>query len=234
MMAFRSHGSPAAAVSTAANAFGILYAEDFDNPLEHGSDASEEPASTPQAPVITQADVDAACAAAVQSARTDWQLADQQMRLKAIASLGSALAGIRHETEQSAIAIAEGTVTTILSIVTGLLPHFTREHGPAEVRALLGRLLPTIRSQTRITVRVHADMVTAIERDVSELEPDLAAMIDVAAAPLERGDAKVSWENGSMARDSRKIIQAIGDALSELGLQQTIETASKKRMAYAD
>ena len=76
--------------------------------------------------------------------------------------------------------------------------------------------------------------MAVIQRDVAELEPDLAAMIDVAAAPLERGDVKVSWENGSMARDSRKIMQAIEDALGQLGLQQPVEAPSKKRMAYAD
>ena len=156
------------------------------------------------------------------------------MRLKAIAALGPVLAGIRNDTEQAALAVAEATVTTILSIVTGLLPHFSREHGAAEVRALLGRLLPTIRSQTRVNVRVHSDLVATIQRDVAELEPDLAAMIDVAAAPLERGDVKVSWENGSMARDSRKIMQAIEDALGQLGLLQPVEAPSKKEMAYAD
>jgi hypothetical protein len=156
------------------------------------------------------------------------------MRLAAIASLGPILAGIREGTEQSAVAVAEATVTTILSIVTGLLPHFSREHGPAEVRSLLARLLPMIRSQTRINVRVHTDLVAVMQRDIAELEPDLAAMIDVAAAPLERGDVKVTWENGSLARDSRKIMQAVQDALGQLGLHQPVETPSKMRMAYAD
>ena len=156
------------------------------------------------------------------------------MRLKAIASLGQILSGSRYEAEQFASAVAEATVCTILSVVTGLLPHFSREHGAIETRALLGRLLPEIRSQTRVNVRVHPDLVAIIQRDVAELEPDLAAMIDVCAAPLEHGDVKVSWENGSMARDSRKIIRAVEDALGQLGLQQPVETPSKKRMAYAE
>ena len=234
MMAGMHYGSPRAAASNSTNVFGILYAEDFDNPSEHDKDPSDERGPEPPLPPITQADVDAACAAAVSAARVEWQLENEQMRLNAIASLGPVLAGIRDATEQSAVVIAEATVATILSIVTGLLPHFSREHGAAEVRALLGRLLPTIRSQTRINVRVHSDLVAVMQRDVAELEPDLAALIDVTAAPLERGDVKVSWENGSMARDSRKIMQAIQDALGELGLQQPVEAATKKRMAYAD
>ena len=229
-MAGMYHGLP----KSAATAFGILYAEDFDNPSEQDNGSSDEPAAEPTVPVITQADVDAACAAAVRAARSEWQLGEEQMRLKAIETLGPVLAGIRTDTEQAAIAVAEATVTTIISIVTGLLPHYSRKHGAAEVRALLDRLLPTIRSQTRVNVRVHSDLVAVIQCDVAELEPDLAAMIDVAAAPIESGDVKVSWENGSMARDSRKIMQAIEDALGQLGLQQPVEAPSKKRMEYAD
>lgn len=224
------YGLPERATLNPVNVYGILYAEDFDTP----SEPVEESAPEPQSQVITPADVDAACAAAVQAARVDWQLGNEQKRLDAIASLASAIAGIREATEQSAIEVAEATVTTILSIVTGLLPHFSREHGAAEVRALLSRLLPTIRSQTRISVRVQSDLVAVMQRDINGLEPDLAAIIDVIAAPLERGDVKVSWENGSLARDSRKIMQAIEDALGQLGLQQPVEAPIKKRMAYAD
>ena len=225
------HGSPKR--SPAANVFGILYAEDFDSPSELDRDTADE--TTPEPPsTFTQADLDAACAAAVRAARSEWQRGDEQMRLDAIASLGPALAGIRDSASQSSIETAEATVSTILSIVTGLLPHFSREHGAAEVRALLGRLLPTIHSETRINVRVHPDLVPVMQRDITELEPDLAAMIDVSAAPIERGDVKVSWANGSMARDTRKIIQAVEDALGQLGLQQPAEAPSKKRMAYAE
>ena len=218
-----------------ANVFGILYAEDFDNPseLDHVS-SNESTKREPPPPAITQEDVDSACAAAVSAARAEWQSGTEEMRLAAIAALGPILASIREGAEQSAVAVTEATVTTILSMVTGLLPHFSHEHGPAEVRSLLVRLLPMIRSQTRINVRVHTDVVAALQRDIAELEPDLAAMIDVTAAPLERGDVKVSWENGSITRDSRKIMQAVQDALGQLGLHQTVEAPSKMRMAYAD
>ncbi len=227
-------GSYKTAASNSSNIFGILYAEDFDEPSQPVDDPPCEPASEPPTPAITQADVDMACAAAVRAARVDWKLEEEQMRLKAITSLGQILSSSHNDAEQHATTVTEATVATILSVVTGLLPHFCREHGAAETRALLGRLLPVIRSRTRINVRVHPDLVAVIQRDVAELEPDVAAMIDVSAAPLERGDVKVNWENGSMARDSQKIIRAVEDALAQLGLQQPVEAPSKKRMAYAE
>lgn len=233
MMGAQHHASPKTNPLSSANLLGILYAEDFDNP-EHQASSAREREAEPPIPVITQADIDAACAAAVRSAKADWQRSNDQRRLDAIATLGAVLGGIQDAAERSALAVAEATVTTILSIVTGLLPHFSREHGAAEVRALLSRLLPTIRSQIRINVRVHPDLVALMQRDVAELEPALAALIDINPAQLDQGDVKVSWENGSMTRDTRTIMQAIGDALGELGLQQPVETPTKKRMAYAE
>lgn len=228
------YGTSKAAASATPSVFGILYAEDFDAPLELHPDPSTERVTEPPAPVITKADVDAACAAAVRAARADWQHSNEQMRLDAIASLRADLVRIRDAGEQSANAVAEGTVTTILSMINGLLPHFSREHGAAEVRALLGALLPTIRSQTRIKIRVNANLVASLQHDVAELEPDLAALIDISGAQLEPGDVKVNWENGSMTRDTRQIMQAITDVLGQLGLQQPVEAPSKKRMAYAE
>lgn len=213
---------------------GILYAEDFDEPSDKNPNPDRTRDDAEPLPPLTQADLDAACAAAVQTARLEWQHEVERERTTALATLGNILTGIRDTCEQAALAAAEGTVTTILSMITGLLPEFSREHGPTEVRGLLGRLLPTIRSQTKITVRVHPDLVPAVLRDVGELEPDLASMIVVTPGSLNRADVRVAWENGSMTRDSHQIMQAIQDVLSQLGLHQKVEAPTKRTMAYAD
>jgi flagellar biosynthesis/type III secretory pathway protein FliH len=221
------------APSVGATSFlGILYAEDFDEPAHNQINA--HPPKEPEPPPLTQADIDVACAEAVQGARLEWQREEERQRISALTTLATVLADIRGTCEQTTLSAAEGTVMTILSIVTGLLPEFSREHGPAEVRALLSRLLPTIQSNSKIAVRVHPALVSAIERDIGELEPDLASMIVVAAASLERADVKVTWENGSMTRDSTQIMQAIKDALSQLGLHHTVEAPTKRIMVYAD
>ncbi|MDT7952288.1 MAG: FliH/SctL family protein [Acetobacteraceae bacterium] len=220
--------------SVSPHLFGILYAEDFDDPEPKQAREEHTPSAAPPVPTITQADVTAACEAAVLAARKEWERGRAQKHVDAIAALAPLLTAIKEAAENSALAAAEGTVTTILSMIAGLLPEFSRAHGAAEVRTLLNRLLPTIRSQTRISVRVHPDLVALIERDVAMLEPAQAALIDVAAASLEPGDVKVSWENGSMNRNSSQIITAVQDALSQLGLHRPVEASSKQRMAYAD
>lgn len=215
------------------NFLGILYAEDFDEPHDAQQTTDSKP-SEPPPPPLTQADVDAACIAAVEQARLEWAAEDQRNRTMTLATIGTTLAGIRDTCEHTTLACAEGTVTTILALVAGLLPEYCRQHGPAEVRALLARLLPVIQSQSKITVRVHPDVVPLVQRDVGELDPDLASMVVVTAGSLDRADVRVAWEHGSMTRDTQQIMQAIQDALGQLGLHQKIEAPMKRTMAYAD
>ena len=215
------------------NFLGILYAEDFDEP-HHAQQEAERTTSEPERPPLTQADIDAACVAAVEQARLEWTSEQERNRTTTLATIGTTLANIRDTCEHTTLACAEGTVTTILSLLTGVLPEFCRQHGPTEVRALLGRLLPVIQSQTKIAVRVHPDVVSLVQRDVGELDPDLASMIVVTAGPFDRADVRVAWEHGSMTRDTQQIMQAIQDALGQLGLHQKIEAPMKRTMAYAE
>lgn len=215
------------------NFLGILYAEDFDEPHDAQQKADPKP-SEPERPPLTQADIDAACVAAVEQARLEWAGEEERNRAATLGAIGTTLASIRDTCEHTTLVCAEGTVTTILALVAGLLPEFCRQHGPTEARALLARLLPIIQSQSKITVRVHPDVVALVQRDVGELDPDLASMVVVTAGPMDRADVRVAWENGSMTRDTQQIMQAIQDALGQLGLHQKIEAPMKRTMAYAD
>lgn len=210
---------------------GILYAEDFDEPAPTENPL---PPENPAPPALTQADLEAACAEAVRAAQAEWQASAAQAHRAAVANMAAALAEIGQTAERATLAAAEGTVSTVLSMVNGLLPAFCREHGPAEVRALLGRLLPTIRSRERIAVRVHPDLVAPLRRDVEALDGNLSGLIDVLPASLEPGDVKVTWENGALTRNTKQMLQAVTDALSQLGLCPPTETPAKRSMAYAD
>ena len=211
---------------------GILYAEDFDDPPPAA--APEPSAAESAAPKLTQDDLDAACAAAVVAARHEWEASQEQRRADLLATVSAAMAGARDASEKAALAVAEGTVATLLAMLSGILPRLCSDHGPAEVRALVHRLLPTLRGESRVTIRVHAELVHELKRGLADLEPDLADAITILPAAIQRGDVKVSWENGSMSRDTRQIHQAMQDVLGQLGLQQPIETSPKRSMAHAE
>lgn len=221
------------AAPTAAQFLGILYAEDFDlPPSDAAPDGSILEASAP--PTLTEDDVAAACADAVAAARREWDAAEARERARMLVALASAMTSAKVEAEAAASATAEATVAAILAALAGALPKFCTDHGPKEVRGLLDRLLPMLRTEPKITIRVHADLVAELRQDMLDLQAEYAGSITVSPAAVERGDVRVTWENGSLTRDTRQILQAMQDALGQLGLMPSVEASPKRKLAYAE
>jgi hypothetical protein len=213
---------------------GILYAEDFDDDSPPPPPPDPERGPEPPPPVLTQDDIDRACAEAVSRARIAWEAERMQQSVRALASVSEALAAAREKAEQEAAAIAEGTVTTMLAMLAGALPRFCREHGPAEVRALMQHLLPMLRTESRITVRAHPDLVPLLRNDLAQLETELAGTVTINEAPCAPGDVRVTWNCGSFQRDTNRILEAMRDALGELGLLDQIDFTQEGRMELAE
>lgn len=214
---------------------GILYAEDFDDVADPAASAADAPDPAElEPPPLTQDDVDRECAAAVAAARLQWASEAQQRRATLLGTISTALDQARQAAEEIALATAEATATAVLAMLAGALPQFCAEHGPAEVRALLERLLPTLRSEPRVIIRVHADLVQELQREFVDRQTEFGGTLTVLPAAVEPGDVKIEWENGALARDTRQILQAMQDALGQLGLYPPRETTPKRRMAHAE
>lgn len=219
----------------------ILYAEDFDDEAPPPSPSPEEPAAEPEPapPSYTQDELEAAqraaCADAVQAARAEWERSSLCQRTQSLAAIAAALSGTQNEADALAEAVAEGTARTVLSVLAGLLPDLCARHGAAEVRALLRHLLPTLTQQPRITVRVAPAALDGVREDLALLDEDLVAAITLTAAPLAPGDARVTWTDGSLARDQAAIRHAVSAALTELGLLDPVPTQTSQRsLAHAE
>ena len=209
---------------------GILYAEDFD-----ASDPAvlpDEPSSPADIP-LTQADVEAACAAAVRDARAGWERSDLHARTEALGTLAAGVAEARTAARSAAEAVAEGVARTMLSLLAGALPSLCAAHGDAEVRALLRHVLPTLTQENRVTVRVRPGLVAGVQQDVALLDDDLADTISVLPTALPPGDVRVAWTDGAVARDTTALLAAMQDALAELGLFDP-DTVINRSMALAD
>lgn len=214
---------------------GILYAEDFDDAAGDAADRSRHPGGETAVPaVLTQEDLDTACDAAVAAARLQWQEESNQLRTKLLASVSATLERTRHTAEQIAADAAEAAAKTILAMLSGALPHFCNQHGAAEVRAIVDHLLPLLRTEPRVIIRVHPELAPAVRQALAERDADFGGIVSVLPAAIEPGDVKIEWENGALSRDTRQILQAMQDALGQLGLQQPRETTSKRILAHAE
>ncbi len=186
-------------------AYGILYAEDFEEP---------EPVPEPPAPVFTEAErdafADAACQAAVASARGDWAQSDQHARTAALTALSEAYARLQAETLQQQTMLAAETAQIMLSVLAAMLPSLGTQHGPAEVSALLRVVLPRLQQEPRVTVAVAPDTVALVRPDLALFDdPVGAALTLVPDRRLAPGDLRLTWPGGSLVRDTAAIAAAV-------------------------
>ncbi len=195
---------------------GILFAEDFGEPDPVPAGPGPEPAPLP--PALTQDDVDAACIRAVRSAERAWGEGAAERRAVALEALAAGLAEARAAAAAAAEAVAEGVARAMLGVLAGVLPDLCRAHGDAEVRALLRQVLPEVGAAGPVVVRVHAGLLAALEADLAALDGDLVDRVELRAANLPPGDARLGWEHGGMVRDAAALAGTVRDCLSRLGL----------------
>jgi hypothetical protein len=218
---------------------GILYAEDFDGPATVAAPVPEPEPAVIEPSFSLQAMEDArrsAAEGAVREARNTWERSDDHARTLALCAVAAELTAAQDSGRGLAEAAADGTVRTILTLAAGLLPSHCARHGGAEVRHLLGHLLPALHREPRVAVRVSPAVADAVRRDLALLDDDLAARITVTAVDgLASGDARVTWTDGGLVRDTRAIHAAMTKALAELGLiEPATTTADNRSMAHAD
>jgi hypothetical protein len=210
--------------SSRAARIGILYAEDFDELPSVSLAAEPEIAPAPAEPAITAEQLERACKLAVEHARRQWEQDAAQQRQAMLRAIADAVAGAREEAAREALALAEGTAVTMLTMLAGALPTLCREHGPAEARAFVAHLLPSLQSEPRITIRVHASVAAALEQELRHSE--IEGAVSVIGSAAEPGDLRVTWENGSFERNTRAILSAIGEVLGRLGLLDPSDTGT--------
>lgn len=202
-------------------ALGILYAEDFGTGRTKPwpPPTTRPPSSTPPPPAaLTQADIDRACIRAVQAAESAWSSGAEDRRAEALSALASNLTQARADAARHAEAVADSIARTVLTILAGLLPDLSRNHGDAEVRALLKHLVPILAPGLRLVIRVHPDLVDILAQDVATLDDTLLPHIELRPANLQPGDVRLAWEDGSLTRDAAAMVAAVHDSLKDCGL----------------
>ena len=194
----------------------ILYAEDFDSPLE------EPPAPPSAAPpaLFSAADVEAARAAGREAGFA--AAAEDQANLRAglettaLQSLAAAVAATRHDAASIADTRAEALAGAMLAVLNAAVPALTAAHADVEVGAILTALLPGLRIEPVVRVRIHPDLENCLRAAWARMSQDEpAGELQLTADPsMPRGDVRLSWADGRATRDTAGIWDAIRSALA--------------------
>ena len=202
---------------------GVLYAEDFDEPLLQSvrkSPAGVVAASEPEiiVPSFSLEELRAATEQAheegAETTRRSVEHASAAQRNTAIATLSEQLAATQKQSAQAVEQALDALASTTLSLLAVALPALCAGHAEGELRALLQRLLPPMRQTPELQIRVHPDLREAIENETGAiLEGSGTRVTWINSTRLAPGDITVAWQNGSALRDTATTCAAIRDAV---------------------
>lgn len=208
--------------------FGVLFAEDFDEPETFEPPEPEVIAPAPEAPppeeaVFTEAELDAAREAGRAEGRAagreEARAAQAADGRDALRRLAAAMDEARLEAARVAEEAAEGMARLMLGMLAAALPALCARHGEAEIRAMSRRLLPALESEPRVTIRVNPRHLDAMRGELAGLDPEQAGrtrLLPTDAMPP--GDLRIAWDYGQAVRDARALAASMEEALAPLGL----------------
>ncbi len=200
----------------------MLFAEEFD-PLP-GVTIIEAPAE-PEiiAPVFTVEDVEAARDAGWSDGReaglAEAEAASAVIGREALAAIAAQLGAASQVAAALAEQAAEEIARLLLDTLATLLPALCARHGEAEVRAVIGAVLPPLTQEPSITVRISPLIAASVEQEIARLDPDLAERVRlVPTEAMAAGDIRVAWRDGTAVRDTRAAWEQVAAVLSDAGL----------------
>ncbi len=205
---------------------GVLYAEDFDEPLLQvppRSPAVARPAAEPETrdPSFSLGELRAAADAAHQEGRDEAlreaALSVASQRNLAAMTLVKQLAETREQAARSVEQALGMIARTTLSLLSVALPALCADHAETELCALLHRIVPPMRQQPELQIRVHSSLRAVLEEEVmAMLEGSGTHVTWTSSGKLMPGDIAISWQNGGALRDTGSTCDRIRDAVLAL------------------
>ena len=197
----------------------LLFDEDFD------PRPPEPPPPEPEViePSFTLADLEAARDAAAREAREqalkEAEASVQAFTRRALETLASEVMSARAEAAAAAEEATEALVRLLLDCFAAAFPTMSQRHGPDEAAALLTSILPELRREPDVAVRLCPGMVGGIRDEIERFDGDLANRVRlIPTDALPPGDIRVEWTNGAASRDAQGLWTEIEAILAPAGL----------------
>ena len=224
------------ALENLSHSLNILFAEDFDAPLEHAAEEATELEGNQKplqpTPVFSAEQVEAARRLGYEEGKRD---AEAEAKASAAALAVQAISRITeamNRADAEAARIAEETADTfvrlLLDALLAVLPGLCARYSDAEIAAMVKAIVPPLRSEPRVKILIHPDQKIPVEKELLSLEKEFRQRIFVETDfSVPRGDARIAWQNGSAVRNTRQAIAALKEALLPLGLLSEVPSAAE-------
>jgi flagellar assembly protein FliH len=197
-----------------------FFTEDFD--AVSCSEAAPEPeaAATPDAP---DAELLALREAAYQDGLRDGlqQAAaghDAAAR-RTVAALEEHLKTAQYQAAQEADRAATTVARLLIQFLMKMLPAVCARHGAEEIADVARAVLPGLHQEPNVVVAVHPEVAAAVELELTRLGADMRQRAVLApTASVPPGDVRITWRDGSAARDTSELMQRVAAVFASHGL----------------
>ena len=195
-----------------------LFIEDFDNPA---GPAPPEPEIIE--PVFTAAEIGAARASAwregYDAATVEWESHNAAATRRSLAAIATQLGVAREEVAAVAETSAEAIAQLLFGCFAKAFPALSARHGETELRAIVREVLPALRQEPKVTIRLNPHDADGVAAEIGRADPELAEHVQVVPTDaMAAGDVLITWRNGRLTRDAASVWRSIADILAPAGL----------------
>jgi flagellar biosynthesis/type III secretory pathway protein FliH len=125
----------------------------------------------------------------------------------------------------------EAAARLLLKSLDAAFPALCSRYGDPEVHAIVRAVLPTLTQEAAIGLRAHPRTAAALGPELANLEPDLAARLQVIECDaMPPGDVRIAWQNGTTERDAAALWQQVTDILAladlldaDMAIRETVD-----------
>ena len=192
----------------------------FDNAFD-GFTRGQKPAPPAERPTRTEAELAAACAAAMaqgQNAGLEQGRAEQAARLaQAVELIAGEMQGLGASQSQALAAMRQAAAQLALAIAARLAPALIARQPLVELEALIAECLAELTSEPRVVVRVAPMLVEGLGGRIDALQRTAAfpgEVIVLGDDAVAEGDCRVEWADGGAERDLGDTLRAIEERVS--------------------
>ena len=188
-----------------------------------GKNAPAAPAAPPP-PMFTEAEMQGACDIA---RRKGEEAGAARGRSEAIAAFDKQVAATLSAIAQQTAAIAKGiaaeaqsagqSVELALAIVRKLHPALVERQGLAEIEAILGQCLESLKQEPRLVAYVASTRLDALQERLTQLSASSGfegRVVLIGDEAMGESDCRVEWADGGVEREAGRIWRAIEEALA--------------------
>jgi flagellar biosynthesis/type III secretory pathway protein FliH len=144
---------------------------------------------------------------------------------RAMAALEAQLHAADYQAAQEADRAATAVARLLVRLVMKLLPAACARHGAGEIAEVARAVLPGLHQEPHVVVSVHPELAAVAEAELARLGSAMRQRAvltpDDDVAP---GDVRITWRDGSAARDTNELLQRVTAVFTSHGLLEAAAT----------